>query len=403
MQSTTTETKYTTIKLNTEKYLTLRRNFHRIPEIGHQEFKTKKLIIQTLNEFKGFSENAIVTEVGETGLFIDIFGTSSLKLEKRFLISLRADIDALPFQEESNLEYKSEHEKMNHACGHDGHTTILLATIEYYLERLSTIPSNFGVRFLFQPAEEGLNGAKSMIKGGCLDSIDEIYGLHNETLHFLGEISAIEGTMMARVDTFDIKIKGHGGHSSRPHDCVSPINVGTQIITALNHISSQEIDSLSRHSIGVGCFKAGETYNVIPESGIIKGTIRTIDDKTGDKLIERIEEVSISIGKLNKAEIEFEKHIINCTSNHKEQALVVQEIANKYFKLNNSELPVMGSEDFCYYLLEKPGCYFFIGCRDEEHTAIMHTPKFDFNDKGFPIGVEMFIRIIEKKSGTKLI
>lgn len=395
------------INIDLEKYTQLRRKFHRIPEIGFEEYKTKSLILEHLKSLPNYKKHAKLTEIGSTGFTIDIYGLKAVAGESsasKTLISLRADIDGLPFQEESDVEYKSEHEGMIHGCGHDGHITVLLATIEYYLERLDKVPSNFGIRFLFQPAEEGRRGAIKMIEGGCLKGVSEIYGLHNVTGFNLGEIGVIPGTIMAKIQTFEINIKGKGGHSSTPHKCNSPINTGVQIISAINQISSQEIDSKERNVIGLGCFQAGETFNVIPETAVIKGTTRSVSNEIGEKMINRIIEVSEVIGKLNSSEVKVTYQCPgNCTINHKDQTALVEKIANKHFKVQTNNLPLMASEDFSFYMEHVPGCFFMLGVEDEIHKEYLHTTKYDFNDKGLPYGVEMFIRIIEEKALVTLI
>ena len=388
------------------KYTLLRRKFHQIPEIGYKEYKTKTLIIETLQQIKNFESHAKIHEVGETGLFIDVFGLGAPVdgLSKENLISIRSDMDALPFREESNVDYKSTHEGMVHACGHDGHIVILLATLEYYLANLEKVPENFGVRFLFQPAEEGLMGAVRMIDGGCLEKVSEIYGLHNITMFKVGEIGVIPGTIMAGIDIFGITINGKGGHSSVPHLCCSPINTGAQIITAINQIPSQEINSKDRNSIGIGCFSAGNTFNVIPDKAVIKGTIRSVSDETGAKIYNRIAEVSQAIGTMNKCRVEVVNEMSNCcTVNHEKPTELVERLAVKYFKKQTHDLPVMASEDFSFYLKKVPGCFFMLGTQDENHKEFPHTSKYDFNDLSIPIGVEMFIRILEEKASVKLI
>ena len=386
----------------------LRRQFHSIPEIGYKEYKTKKLIMENLKKIKNFDEHSKIVEYGDTGFFIDIFGLKEMPNEFSStppkLISLRADFDGLPFNEENEVEYKSKHEGMIHGCGHDGHITILIATIDYYLKNLDKVSKNFGVRFLFQPAEEGLNGALQMIEGGCLKNVSEIYGLHNVTTFSIGEIGVIPGTIMAKIQLFEINIKGKGGHSSTPHKCCSPINTGVQIINAINSISSQEIDSQDRNVVGIGTFQAGNTFNVIPETGIIKGTIRSIKNEVGDQIINRIKDLSESIGTMNRSQVSVNSNVLgNCTVNHVEPTELIEKIAKKYFKLETHDLPLMASEDFSYYLEKTPGCFFMLGVADETHKEYLHTPKYDFNDKGIPYGVEMFIRIIEEKFGVNLI
>lgn len=391
--------------IDLEKYTLLRREFHKIPEIGYKEYKTSKLILDTLNNFPNFEKYSRINKVGETGMFIDIngIGPASDKFEK-LLISLRADMDGLPFEEENNFPYRSIHPNMIHGCGHDGHITMLIATIEYYLSKIEKIPKNFCVRFLFQPAEEGLFGAKKMIEGGCLKNVDEIYGLHNLPTFAVGEIGVIKGTIMARIDIFHIDIHGKGGHSSVPHLTHNPINTGVQIVQALNQISSQEVDSKDRHVIGIGCFRAGDTFNVIPENGYIKGTIRGVSNETSEFIMKRIEEVCSHIGSMNNSEVKVKAEFNNCTVNHDKPTELVEEIVQKYFKLETHDLPVMASEDFAYYLEQTPGCFFMLGVKDEEFNSLyLHTPKYNFNDKAIRYGVEAFIRIIEAKAKVNLI
>jgi amidohydrolase len=315
-------------------------------------------------------------------------------------------MDALPLTEETGVKYVSTFPGMMHACGHDGHITVLIATIEYYLQHINKIPKNFGVRFLFQPAEEGKGGAHSMIDGGCLDGIEEIYGQHNITLFKLGEIGLVEGPIMAAFVIFDIKITGIGGHSSVPHKCISPITIGSTIVNHLNQITSQQIDSRERCVVSVGCFQAGQTHNVIPETAIIKGSFRSLSYENTDNIMQKIKEICSGTKELYQAvsvDVTFNTNMGDVTINHKNQTSVVNKIASKYFSVNSKDLPTMASEDFSFYLKKKPGCFFMIGCGDEIHNKTIHSPYYDYNDKGIPIGVEMFVRIVEEKSGTILI
>jgi amidohydrolase len=394
------------INIDTEKYLKLRHDFHKIPEIGYKEFKTFELIMESLKQLPNFEKYSKITRVGDTGLFIDIHGTNgSLKSESK-LICLRADIDALPLSEETGVEYKSTHEGKMHACGHDGHITIMIATIDYYLRNIDKIPNNFCTRFLFQPAEEGKGGAHKMIEGGCLKGVEEIYGQHNLTAFKLGEIGVIEGPIMAGFVLYDITITGQGGHSSTPHKCINPITIGSSIITLLNQVTSQQIDSKERSVLTTCCFQSGQTYNVIPESGVIKGSFRSLSDENTDNIKAKITQICDGVKSLYQAvsvNVDFTDNMGVVTNNHKDPTKVVIELASKYFEVNSNDLPLMASEDFSFYQKVIPGCFFMLGCADEIHTSIIHSPYYDFNDKSLPIGVEMFIRIVEKKSGAKLI
>jgi amidohydrolase len=394
------------IVIDVDKYIQIRHNFHRIPEIGFKEHKTSVYILQTLRTVPKFEKLSKITKVGGTGFFIDIQGTNEQIKSKSQLIAIRADIDALPLTEQTGLDYKSTHEGMAHACGHDGHSTILIATIEYYLNNIDKVPSNFCTRFIFQPAEESKGGAISMIEGGCLEGVEEIYGLHNTTNFKLGEIGLMEGAMMASIVLFYITITGTGGHGSTPHKCNNPISIGSLIIQLLNQITSQQIDSKERCVVTVGSFRSGEAHNVIPEKAVIKGTFRSFSHENTDNLIKKISWICEGAEKLYNAEsikVDFDTKTGDVTFNHKNPTAVVNKVASEYFIVSSKGLPVMGSEDFSFYQNKIPGCFFYLGGGDETHDKNIHSPYFDFNDKSIPIGVEMFIRIIEEKSSCNLI
>ena len=244
-----------------------------------------------------------------------------------------------------------------------------------------------------------------MIEGGCLQNVDEIYGLHNVTTFNVGEIGIIEGCIMAGITIFEINIKGKGGHSSTPNKCISPITIGAQLINMLNQITAQEVDSKDRCVLALGTFQAGQTYNVIPESGVVKGTFRTLSKDVRELICSRIQTICNNLSGLYGAEIvpNFEKNSGIETVNSKVQTHLITKIAQKYFKVATHDLPLMASEDFSFYLNKTPGCFFMLGCKDTEHIQYLHTPNYDFNDKSLPIGVEMFIRIVEDKTGVKLI
>jgi amidohydrolase len=394
------------INIDTEKYIKLRHDFHKIPEIGYKEFQTYELILQSLKQIPNFEKHSKITKVGDTGMYIDINGTNeSLKSESK-LIALRADIDALPLTEETGLDYKSTHDGMMHACGHDGHIAIMIATIDYYLINIDKVPSNFCARFLFQPAEEGKGGAHVMIDGGCLNGVEEIYGLHNITLFKTGEIGLIEGPIMSCFIIFEITITGVGGHSSTPHKCINPITIGSQIVNLLNQVTSQQIDSKERSVITLCCMQAGQTYNVIPEIATIKGSFRSLSYENTDNIMAKIRQTCEGVKVLYNAisvEVKFTTNMGDVTINAKNPTAVVNKVASKYFKVNSDNLPLMASEDFSFYLKIVPGCFFMLGGGDETHDKIIHSPYYDFNDKSLPIGVEMFVRIVEEKSGAKLI
>lgn len=390
--------------MDIEKFTKFRQDLHKIPELGFQEFETKTFLMKYLNDLDIFNKGAKLTEVGKTGFFIDFPGQGGKSSEIDITIAYRTDLDGLPIDEETGVPYSSTHPHVQHACGHDGHMTILVAFLEFYSENIKKIPSNVNIRFIFQPAEEGLGGANSMIEGKCLENVQEIYGLHNLTLFKLGEIGLVEETIMSRIDLFEIKIIGKGGHGSTPHLCHSPITIGANIVNSINQITSQEIDSKNRCVVTIGQFQAGSSGNVIPESALIKGSVRTIIPGTADEIVNKIKKISEGHSKIYDSKVETNFIVPGeLTWNHPKPTQLVEKVVNKYFKLCTNDLPIMASEDFSFYQKHIPGCFFMLGCQDEGHKEYLHTSLFDFNDKSIPIGVEMCIRIVEEKFNLKLI
>jgi amidohydrolase len=243
-----------------------------------------------------------------------------------------------------------------------------------------------------------------MIDAGCLEGINEVYGLHNLTLFKVGEVGCVKGPIMANGNCFNIQIKGKGGHGSRPDLCINPITIGSELIEYMNKIKSQYVDSKEIFIFSVGSFNSGETFNVIPEYAKISGTYRTINDKLSEKIGKIITNLCDNYSLIYNCEIKLD--IVSggyTTFNADEPTELVQKVAEKYFKLRTDSLPVMASEDFSLYQLIVPGCFFMLGAQDEEHKEYLHTPQYEFNDKSLSIGVEMFIRIIEEKANIELL
>jgi len=387
-----------------EKYIKLRQDLHKIPEIGFKEYKTKELLYSHFKTIPGFSDHAKVTEVGETGFFIDIWGTKqSEKNTPKTLISIRCDIDALPLIDKTGMPYSSTIPGFSHACGHDGHMAISTCAMDFHLSNLTKLSSDFGVRWLYQPAEEGQNGALEMIKGGCLKDVISIYGLHNLTLFDVGTIGCIVGPIMGRIDAFEIELTGKGGHGSAPQVCKNPIIPGTNIVQAISSIPSQEMPSEERCVATVCKFQSGHTFNVIPDKAYISGTVRSLKNENGEKMISRVKEISEGISKVYGCCCDVKVTTPGIvTSNEKKETEELQEIIKKYFVLSTERLPVMGSEDFSYYGQTIPSVFVMLGGRDETHTDYIHSSNYDFNDKSLGTGVEYFIRVIEKKSNCVL-
>lgn len=399
------------IKIDEKKYIDFRHSLHKIPELCFQEKETKSFLFNYIKTLKNFNKSKI-TEVGDTGFWIDVFGEGkevpelTPKDSKYLGIEFRADMDGLPLIEDSGVEYKSIYYGKAHSCGHDGHMTMLTCFFEYILNRLALIPSNVMIRFLYQPAEEGGPGSVAMIKGGCLNNVQEIYGQHNSTLFSLGEVGVISGPIMSSVDFFTIEITGTGGHGSLPSLTRSPITAGSEIVLKLNQITSQRIDSIERCVLAIGQFESGKVGNVIPEKAVIKGNIRTFNNEVRKNICKIITDTCNNIATCNEVQVKVD---IFCpgtvTNNDKDltENVVIKAVNKAEFKVMTRDLPTMASEDFSFYQEKVPGVYLMLGTQDSEHNDCVHNPKFDFNDKGIPYGVEMFCRILEVRLGINLI
>ena len=386
--------------LDFEKYTKIRRTLHQIPELKFDCFATKELLIENL---KAVKEDIIIKDFASTGFTVDVSGTGPVSGEPK-VIALRTDMDGLPIEEQTGVSYSSRSKGKMHACGHDGHMIILLATFESYCQILDKLPADFTVRFLFQPAEEGGPGAAKMIEEGVLNSVDEIYGLHNMTLFEVGEIGLVSGAIMARIDIFDIKIIGKGGHGSTPHNCNSPLDAGLTLCQQLKSIVSEVVDSKCPTVLTIGKFNSGSTSNVIPETAEISGSIRSLSDKCAIQIIERMNNIAKAIELIYKVKVEMKiNKIAPATINSDSSYELVDSILRPHFKMSQANLPVMASEDFAYFLENKPGCFFMLGTRDETHIDYLHTDKYDYNDESTPYGVEAFLRIIENRASVKLI
>ena len=369
-----------------------RQDLHQIPEIGLKEYKTSKYIKNKLEEWNieykdGYSNTGIVAcVIGNKG-----------NSEKS--IGLRADFDALPMSEKNNFDHKSKNNGMMHACGHDGHTSMLLGGLKY----LSENPDFDGkVFFIFQPGEEGWSGGEKMIQDGLFKDfkIDEVYALHNWPELPLGQFGVSEGPMMASVEDFDIIIKGKGGHAAIPDLAIDPVVISSQVILGIQTIISRNINPVDKALISVTKIHAGSAYNVIDDEVSLGGTIRTFKDDTRKIIEKKITETAKGISEANgaKAEIKFNR-LYPATINSKEKSQFAASVARELVGENNvftDVEPSMGGEDFSYLLNEKPGSYLYIGQKDENHNAYLHTTKYDFNDNLLPLGVNFWVNLVKK-------
>ena len=377
-----------------EEMQTWRQDLHSIPEIGLEEYETSEYIKSKLSEFNiefkdGYANTGIVARVkGSQG-------------ESDKSIGLRADFDALPMPEKNEFEHKSTNEGMMHACGHDGHTSMLLGAAKYLSENNDFDGS---VYFIFQPGEEGFAGGQKMIQDGMFDDfkIDEVYALHNWPELPIGSIGVNSGPMMAAVDEFDIVVKGRGGHAAIPQLAIDPVVIASQIVLAVQTIVSRSTDPVDKALISITKINGGTAYNVIDDSVKLGGTIRTFKPETRSFFEKKLKEISSGIAKANGAEADVDFHLTNKyppTINSKKESEFAAKVAKKVFGDSHVDTdidPSMGGEDFSYLLEKKPGAYLYIGQGDDNHKAHLHTTNYDFNDNLLPVGVNYWVELVKE-------
>ncbi|WP_417687790.1 M20 aminoacylase family protein [Roseibium sp.] len=372
-----------------EEITAWRRDFHENPEILYETVRTAGRVAELLESF-GVDE--VATGIGRTGVVGVIKGRNGGSGKT---IGLRADMDALPIEEITGKEYASKVPGKMHACGHDGHTSMLLGAAKYLAET-----RNFDgtVVVIFQPAEEGGAGAKAMIDDGLMTrwGIDEVYGMHNYPGMPVGEFAIRKGPVMAATDEFAVKITGRGGHAAKPHQTIDPIVAGSQIVTALQSIASRNTDPLKSVVVSVTVFEAGNAFNVIPQEATLRGTVRTLDAEVRKLAEERFKAIVTSIAEGMGAQAEID-YILGypVVVNHDEQTDFAADIAEEVAgtgKVKRDLPPMMGGEDFAYMLEERPGAFIFTGNGD---SAGLHHPLYDFNDDAIPYGSSYWVRLIE--------
>ena len=366
-----------------------RRDFHMHPELGFKEIRTSKIIAQKLSSY-GLD---VQTGVGKTGVVATLTGNTDGKT-----IALRADMDALPIQETGNLPFKSVHDGVMHACGHDGHMSMLLGAAKILSSKKDKI--NGTVKFIFQPAEEGLGGARYMIEDGVLEEVDEIYGAHLWNYQQYGTIGVKPGPIMAAADLFDIVIKGKGGHGATPHGTVDAIIVASQIIQSLQTIVSRNTNPLESTVVTIGKINGGYNFNVIADQVSMQGTTRAYTEKNRQLIKTRMSELLDGIGNAFNAKIKLNyKDGYPPVINNEECATKLLSAATKVVGdgAGNPYLS-MGGEDFSYFVNEKPGCFFFIGSAPKDRELLStphHCSHFDIDEEALLIGTNTFIQLIE--------
>ncbi|MCV3215546.1 M20 family metallopeptidase [Plectonema radiosum NIES-515] len=372
-----------------------RRRLHQQPELGFQEKLTSEFVSQKLQEW-GIEHE---TGIAQTGIVAMIKGG---KIDSGKVLAIRADMDALPIQELNEVPYKSQHDGVMHACGHDGHTAIALGTA-YYLQ---SNRQNFAgtVKIIFQPAEEGPGGAKPMIEAGVLKNpdVDAIIGLHLWNNLPLGTVGVRAGALMAAVECFKCTILGRGGHGAMPHQTIDSVVVAAQIVNALQTIVSRNVDPIDSAVVTVGELHAGTKLNIISDTARMSGTIRYFKPDLKGFFKKRIEQIIAGICQSFGASYDLEYwELYPPTINDAGMAEFVRKQAEQVIETPLGVVPecqTMGGEDMSYFLQAVPGCYFFLGSAnpDKDLAYPHHHPRFDFDETALPMGVEIFVRCVEK-------
>ncbi len=365
-----------------------RQDIHAHPELLYDVTRTAGSVAEKLREF-GCDE--VVPGIGRTGVVGVIRGRKGAGRA----IGLRADMDALPIEEATNLPYKSTVPGKMHACGHDGHTAMLLGAARYLAET-----RNFAgtAVVIFQPAEEGGAGGKAMVEDGMMDrfGIAEVYGMHNFPGLPVGQFSIRQGPIMAAADYISIEIEGKGAHAARPHLGIDSVLVGAQIVNQLQSIVSRNVDPLESAVVSICVFRAGNADNVIPQTAQLRGTARSLTPAVQDLLEKRIPEIVEGTAKLYGATARVKyRRGYPVLENHADQtdfaAAVAGEVAGQD-KVDTAMAPVMGAEDFSYMLKARPGAFIFVGNGD---SAGLHHPAYNFNDEAIPFGTSYWVKLVE--------
>ena len=366
----------------------LRREIHQHPELGFEEFKTSEKVKTILTQL-GIP---YVDNIGETGIVATIIGTQP---DNGRRIGLRADMDALPLQEKNTHDYASNVSGCMHACGHDGHTTILVGVAQYLAQHRDFSGT---IYLIFQPAEEGRGGGDRMVKDGLFTRfpMDEIYGLHNWPYLAAGKIAVLDGPAMAAGDRLAISIRGLGGHGgATPHLTIDPVRISADLITTLHTIIGREIAPLDQAVLSLCAIQSGDmnAFNVIPDTAEIIGTVRTFKPDIQDQMEAAIKRICAGVAATYGADISVDyQRIIPATINTPACAQFVRETIEANFAdgtLDTETPPTFGGEDFSYMLNQVPGAYIFLGSARHDEDEPLHSPHFDFNDDVIPTGAKL--------------
>jgi len=369
-----------------------RRRLHQRPELGFREQQTAEFISQKLQEWRIDHQ----TGIAQTGVVATIPGN-----QPGPVLAIRADMDALPVQEENTVPYRSQHDGIMHACGHDGHTAIALGTAHYLAQHRDFAGT---VKLIFQPAEEGPGGAKPMIEAGVLahPNVDAIIGLHLWNNLPLGTVGVRSGSLMAAVELFCCKIYGKGGHGAMPHQTVDAVVVSAQVVNALQTIVARNVNPLDAAVVTVGELHAGSAMNVIAGTAEMSGTVRYFNPTLADTIARQVEQIIAGVCQTHGATYELDYwHLYPPVLNDQGITQLVQSVAKAVVETPAGVVPecqTMGGEDMSFFLQAVPGCYFFLGAANPERDLAYphHHPRFDFDEAALGMGVEMFVRCVEQ-------
>jgi amidohydrolase len=371
-----------------------RRDFHQYPELGFDEHRTSKIIGEALKEM-GLAPQM---NVGKTGVIADLtFGEGPT-------IALRADMDALPMQETSGLDFSSKHDGVMHACGHDGHMAMLLGAAKVLTQNGDSF--NGTVRFIFQPAEEGAGGARYMIEDGCLDGVDEIYGIHVWNYQPVGEVGITDGPVLAAADMFEIYIKGIGGHGAAPQGTIDAVVVASHLVQALQTIVSRNTNPLESTVVTIGTISGGHNFNIIADKVTLSGTARAYTEENRNLIKTRMAEIIDGVAKTFAAEISFYyEDGYPPTINHTDPANKVLKAAERVVG-EKAGMPYlsMGGEDFSYYLQKIPGCFFFVGSAPNDQKLFEtphHCSHFTMDERALLVGPSIYLNLVDDLLGIK--
>jgi len=365
-----------------------RHDIHAHPETAFEEQRTSALVAKKLESF-GLR---VHKGLGRTG----VVGTLAAGSGKR-AVGLRADMDALHIHEKNAFDHRSQHEGKMHACGHDGHTTMLLGAAKYLAET-----KNFDgtVHFIFQPAEENEGGGREMVEQGLFDKFpcDSVYGMHNWPGMPVGQFGVRPGPMMASFDIFEIELTGRGSHAALPHTGIDPVVAASALVQALQTITSRNVDPIESSVVTVTQIHAGDTWNVIPDTAVLRGTTRAFRPEVQDLIERRVREICTGIAAAygTQAKVRYERRYPPTVNAERETEICASVLERMVGPENVVRVPqVMGSEDFAFMLQAKAGCYVFAGNGPGEGGCILHNPHYDFNDEVLPLGASYWVNLVQ--------